>query len=384
MEKKKIGILTYSHTSNMNYGAMLQTYALYSYLKQIGQAPSIIRWNINKKRKLTFVDITDRGITGFTYYLLCLKRLFTFALTPVIEKIFLYHGEKPFANFFYQYIPDFTRIVSIKEMKTLNREFDCFIVGSDQVWRYKICPNIKSFFLDFVEDDKLKVSYAASFGINTWSEAPDDVTSEIKKLICRLNAISVREESGISICKNVFDVEAQLVLDPTLLINREIYEHIIEDDNTPIPTAYVACMLLDDRNHCGIYNNISNITQLECISIKGKSFSLLSKQVTKYNSIALWLKLIQKASFVITDSFHCTVFCILFHKKFAVIKHPSRGISRLETLLSRYGLKEYLVGQVDDILHKKLWNNNIDYCMIENQLLSDRAKSADFLKEALK
>ncbi len=80
-------------------------------------------------------------------------------------------------------------------MKELNKIFDCFIVGSDQVWRYSTCPDVETFFLNFVEDSKIKISYAASFGIDTWNEAPDSITIKIKKLLKKFDAISVRPRS---------------------------------------------------------------------------------------------------------------------------------------------------------------------------------------------
>ena len=105
-------------------------------------------------------------------------------------------------------------------------EYDAYVVGSDQVWRPNYNPFMKAMFLGITErEDVKRIAYAASFGTSKWEFSPQ-MTSECAVLAKKFDMITVREKSGVDLCREYFGVEATWVLDPTMLLNREDYEKV--------------------------------------------------------------------------------------------------------------------------------------------------------------
>ena len=195
-------------------------------------------------------------------------------------------------------------------------EFDAYIVGSDQVWRWAYNAHIEWMYLSFVKDESVKrIAYAASIGIAYW-DYPQDKSIMCATLAQQFNAISVREKDAVSLVKEYLGMPAQYVLDPTLLLNATDYEQLLllgpVKPDTSI-AVYILDMtenkrlLLDDlqkRLHCKI-NVIGNP------DAQNSSFSYRDRQSPPVED---WLNGIRKADYVLTDSFHGTVFSIIFHK----------------------------------------------------------------------
>lgn len=350
---KKIGILTFAWQENKNFGASLQSFAIQNlYLK--------LQFKVNL---INFIPVRYSS----------LKKI-----------LFMIEGKN-----FKKYNKKFLRISSIKfeAKEEINKNYDIFSVGSDQVWRpiwWK--DKVKHYFFDFVDNDKKKIAYAASFGVDYW-EGDEKLTEEIKPLIKRFDHISVREESGIDICKNIFGIDNVVcVLDPTLMIGREDYQPILDDwqDKSHLKKKYIAHMLLDDTEQLRDGSKkIANYLGAEINYIKGKSFNILGKTITLYNKVSQWLTYLKDAELVITDSFHCTVFSIIFHKKFVVVANPTRGIARLKTLLGKVGLENRFFTNIDDVLESGILDKEIDYQEVDKKLEVHRKYSMDFLKKAL-
>ena len=112
-------------------------------------------------------------------------------------------------------------------------------------------------------------------------------------------------------------------------------------------------------------------------------YKILGKNITFYNKVSQWLTYLKDAELVITDSFHCTVFSIIFHKKFVVVANPERGVVRLETLLSKVGLEDRFFTDIKDVMKSGILNKEIDYDEVEKKLAVHRKYSMDFLKKAL-
>lgn len=383
-EPKKVGILTFSHTKNMNFGAMLQSYALYTAIERCGYESYIIDWDIKKKLIFSFKSIN--AISKYSFLKAVIRRIIGVSLSPLLNLISIKIGGSTFFEFSKKYLPNKTIKVTKNSFSKLNNSIDIFVVGSDQVWRYKSCPDIKTFFLDFVEDEKIKFAYAASFGIDKWNEAPVDITHEVSHLIKRFNRISVREDKGVDICSSTFGVNATQVLDPTLLLEKSDYEKIINEGNFlyTIKSDFIAVMLLDNISNDSFNKKLSNITQLSTINIKGAELKLIGRQFVKFNSIPHWLEMIQKAHFIVTDSFHCAVFCLIFEKPFAVIINKERGSNRLESLLSLFKINDVLFESKEEFLNSKIWMTKINYRSIKEKIKEERMKSIQFLNNALK
>ncbi len=354
---KKLGILTFHYPENKNYGAILQSYAVLKLYEKIGLEAYLLDY-----------------------------RPYSKTLKNILKDIFLNSFE---AKGFKEYVKKYLKIYKIdfENKKELNNTFNIFSVGSDQVWRERnLKEKILTYFFDFVDDNKKKIAYAASFGVDYW-EGDEKLTEEIKPLIKRFDHISVREESGIDICKNTFGIDNVVcVLDPTLMIDREDYQPILDDwkDKSHLKKKYIAHMLLDDTEQLRDGSKkIANYLRAEINHIKGKSFNILGKTITLYNKVSQWLTYLKDAELVITDSFHCTVFSIIFHKKFVVVANPARGIARLETLLGKVGLEDRFFTNIDGVLKSGILDKDIDYQEVDKKLEVHRKHSMDFLKKAL-
>lgn len=354
---KKLGILTFHYPENKNYGAILQSYAVLKLYEKIGLEAYLLDY-----------------------------RPYSKTLKNILKDIFLNSFE---AKSFKEYVKKYLKIYKIdfENKKELNNTFNIFSVGSDQVWRERnLKEKILTYFFDFVDDNKKKIAYAASFGVDYW-EGDEKLTEEVKPLIKRFDYISVREESGIGICKNTFGVDNVVcVLDPTLMIDREDYQIILDDwqDKSHLKKKYIAYMLLDDTEQLrNGSKKIANYLGAEINYIKGKSFNILGKTITLYNKVSQWLTYLKDAELVITDSFHCTVFSIIFHKKFVVVANPTRGIARLETLLEKVGLENRFFTNIDNVLESEILDKDIDYREVDKKLEVHRKYSMNFLKRAL-
>lgn len=354
---KKIGILTFQYPENRNFGASLQSYAC-----------------LNLMRKF------EKNVKLINYY----KTDYNYSFKG---KILLKLESKNFIEYNKKFLRLTRKIILNENLNFLNKEFDIFIVGSDQVWRDKyLNKQTRHYFFDFVDVNKKKIAYAASFGVDFW-EGNKELTEEIRSLIKRFNSISVREESGINICKNTFEIDnAVCVLDPTLMISKEDYQPILDDwqDKSHLKEKYIAHMLLDDSKKLKDGSQkIANYLKAKINYIKGKEKRFLWKKYFAYNKVSQWLTYLKDAELVITDSFHCTVFSLIFHKKFVVVSNPKRGVARLETLLGKVGLKERFFTNIEDVMKNGILDKEIDYIEVDKKLEVHRKYSMEFLKKAL-
>jgi len=350
----KIGILTF-HYTNHNFGAVLQTYSIYKLIESLGHDSYIINYkpHISSLRK-KFLNII-KNILGFEFEIF--RRNYIPGILPITK--------------------------NTNNLKKLNNFLDGFVVGSDQVWRYRgDQEEFSKYFFDFVDDNKLKIAYGASFGVDSWY-AEKNITNNIKKLIKRFDAVSVREESGIKICKEIFDINCVKVLDPTLLLdNRYFYELADKKTYSHSSDKYLAYMILDNNKQTeSFFRKIALKNKLKFIRIKGKNI-LPQKDLFLYNRINKWLSYIKHADIVVTDSFHCTIFSIIFQKKFICLSNPIRGTTRLKNLLEMIKLESRLYSDINKIEYSGL-NEGIDYSKVEILLSKEKIKSTRFLRNSL-
>lgn len=369
----RIGILTLPF--NNNYGGYLQAYALMKVLKDMGHDVKII-YRRHNRRPLSYrikyvIKTLIKIVLGKEHG----------SLLPNREKEHRKRGEllMPFVD---KYIcPKTKPLYSTTELiKECKGKFDAVIVGSDQVWRPDYVPNIENFYLDFVKNKNiLKIAYAASFGSGNPCYT-DSQKQECGKLLEQFNEVSVREESGIAIIHN-FDWKPQTppktVLDPTMLLTITDYSSLLPIQKNR--NKYLLSYVLDKNTE------VKRLIEVMCSKLEINDYcvidtSKLMQPDYKIPSVETWLGAIMNAEYVITDSFHGTVFSIIFNKPFIVFENKGRGSDRFITLLKYFGLENRLVSHACDL--NKL-SSEIDWIRVNHILSKERETSLNFLSEAL-
>ncbi len=254
--------------------------------------------------------------------------------------------------------------------------FDAFIVGSDQVWRPVFSPRLSDFYLGFLHDDRpLRIAYAASFGVDEW-ESSEEQTAVLRKLAQRFDRISVREASGVDLCRDHLGVEAELMPDPTLLLTREDYLGLCQDGSCGLPgQPYVATYFIDP-----------NPRKEELVAAFAERHHLPVVPLGRFDwesgsdPMEKWLSGLADAKYVVTDSYHGTIFSLIFRKDFISFINRWRGSSRFRTLLDAFNLQDRLVDP-DSISGFDI--SPADEETYARQLLRQREKGLAFLSETL-
>lgn len=302
-----------------NYGCLLQNYALQLTLKKLGAKPYTVDWMPPKSPLYLFFLSWCKTIM---LRMIGVKRPFAKISKEQICR------RDCFDEFVQKYIIKTENNTLITPSITKNA--DVVIVGSDQVWRPKYNHrSLANMFLAFCKKQKRikRIAYAASFGVDEW-EYTHKQTCECSKLAKKFNAISVREWSGVRFCKECLGVDATWVLDPTLLLKKEDYLPICK--MVPVNNEkYLAVYVLDERE------DVSSICECEAKN-RGLVIKKFSAGSDAKLSVPEWLAMFRDASYIVTDSFHGTVFSIIFGKEFKCVYNDARGTARFESLLKLY------------------------------------------------
>jgi hypothetical protein len=375
----KIGILTLP--LHVNYGGILQAYALQTVLERMGHEVKVIT-NPSIKIEISFRHKLFAYPKRFILkYLLRRKNTIIF-----YERCFNDSNEmvQKETN---QFINKYIHCSSVSHLSDLKEShFDAIIVGSDQVWRKVYFTRSKAepltnAFLQFAKDWSIKrVAYAPSFGTEDWEYSEQD-TRDCKALIGLFDALSVREQSGVRLCKQYFGVDAQLVLDPTMLLDATDYISLVEHSRAPSCKGNMHCYILDrTEEKKQLIEHIAKERGLSPFFVGADTFNLqIPKQERIQPPVELWLRAFYESEFIVTDSFHACVFSILFRKPFVVYGNKERGMARFHSLLSLFGLEDRLVAGVDDYSHLE----EIDYDTVFKKLNKMRQVSSAFLQNTL-
>lgn len=259
--------------------------------------------------------------------------------------------------------------------------FDAFVVGSDQVWRPRYSPSLSNYYLDFLDDLSSKakrISYAASFGVDVWEYSGED-TSVCKALVAKFSALSVRERSAIDLCETYFGVNPEWLVDPTLLLDAEDYRQLFANKDDASREDRVVSYVLDPNLEKKLVaQKVSDYLACELNSLVPEEnirevpwWRLVE---LRYPSVEAWLQCIADARFVVTDSFHGCVFCIIFNKPFVALGNQDRGLTRFQSLLSMFGLEGRLVLSPGD-LDLNMLDECIDWVGVE-KIRSDSKRMA--------
>jgi hypothetical protein len=375
----RIGILTLP--PHANYGGILQAYALQTVLERMGHDVIVFNKPI-KKQVLPFP-------MSFLHYIVRFIKKYIFRKTNVYvfkeQKIYKYQK----ANTLYTdaFVNTHLHNKFIDTLGDIKDEYDAIIAGSDQVWR-KIYfngswekSNPDDAYLAFTNDWNIKrIAYAASFGVD-YLELDEAEILKCKEAIQKFKAVSVREKTGIDICMKHFNVDAKWVADPTLLLDVSDYLTLAKDSNSLFTGKYILKYALDESEEIyGLAHNLEEQKGYPMKELKTHEKDSLSEisNCTR-RPVEEWLYAFAHADYILTDSFHGTVFSILFHKQFTVIANKERGITHFTSLLSMFGLEDRLIYSPNE--YKEL--PDINYDEVDIRLEKRRSEALSFLTEAL-
>lgn len=362
----KIGIITWFKYEN--YGTALQALALQKYLRTNGFDVDLINYTIEEKKKKKN-----------------LKHLFPRIILKLnkirYKNLFLSKTEK-FKSIIYDNCNVTKEVTNVEEYIKLCNSYDIVIFGSDQIWNPDVYHPF--YFANFDEIKCKLVAYAPSFGMN---HIPEDKIEELKKALSRFSSIAVREEDGCKIIKQLIDIDVDTVVDPTLLLEKNKWKEFEE----PIDICkddYVLCYFLSDNLcHWKAARTFAKKKNLKLVVIPHDGLSYIqSKYVVRSCTVGNFLSLIKNAKYVLTDSFHGSVFSLIYEKQFVLFerhsnKNSSSQNSRLYNLLRMVGLNEILLKngtkEIEDV-------DNIDYSLVRKKINCITKKSEDYLKQVIK
>ncbi len=388
MNNKKIGCVIAYKKNHTNYGTSLVGYSLIKKIQQLGYDVEII----NYVKNLSLIDKIRYTLNAY----MCgeLERLVklrnnkgTITNNPILTTY-----QKQRINAVEQYkkiklYPLFHNYWGFNDLKNGSKNYKTIIVGSDQVWSPLSLPN-KFFNLLFVDDSVKKVAYASSFGV---SEIPEFQKKATGKYLDRFAYIGVREQRGKEIVDSLSHKKAQVVADPTLLLSRDEWEKEIEDSKVNETEPYIFCYFLGTNQDARkAVNELKDKTGLKIITIRHMDEYVPEDEnfgdEAPYNvGPNDFVKYISKATFVCTDSFHCTAFSIQFHRDFMTFyrfasNNKTGRNSRIDSLFNTLQINKNHIynGNID------LINTPINWSVVDKNLTALRSQSLDFLRNALK
>ena len=383
----KIGILT--QRLHSNYGGLLQNYALHKVLKDNGHTALTIDWKPGSRNLKWYLSVGGLYILHAILPSMFEKPSLGYTLTKeedaIITKHMRYFREK--------YLPHTRIMKSSKDFKKCHKEyaFEGYVVGSDQCWRPCYNAFLSSMFLDFVQDKQVKrIAYAASFGTDKWEFTPQQ-TAVCVPLAKKFDMVSVREDSGVKLCKEHLGVDAVHVLDPTMLLTKEEYIQLIEKEKEPKSNGTLFNYILDpDARKSAFIQKVAKAKGLKAFQVlpKYQTETRTKDDVKKriedcvFPGVTTWLRAFMDAEMTIVDSFHGMVFSIIFNKPFWAIGNVSRGMSRFTSLLKMFHLEDRLLDadNLDDVDFSK----PIDWTKVNGILEEKREECKSLLLDILK
>ena len=375
----RIGILTLPlHT---NYGGILQAYALQMVLERMGH------------QVVVFDTPNKISVPPLWKFPLSIGKRTLKKIWGKSDRIFVEHYQNKIRPVITQNILPFVdgkihRKVIRKFSELSSNDYDAIVVGSDQIWRsiYFIPmwgrQPMEDAYLDFTKGWNIKrISYAASFGTDNW-EYNKKQTLQCKAALQNFDAVSVREENGVKLCKQYFDVDALHVLDPTMLLDVSDYIELFRQKQTPKSKGTLLDYVLDETEELqNLIQKVASDKNMVPFAVNNPYEDDDTKPLGQRikPSVETWLRGFYDADFVITDSFHACVFSIIFKKQFIVVGNKERGMARFESLLRMFGLEDRLVSTDADIEKLPL----IDYDAVYGKYGKWKKKALAFLKKSL-
>lgn len=375
----KIGIMTWF--SYENYGTALQAYALQRFLRSKGYECELLNYLPENSWK-QYGSIKKRSsIKNFKYKVIWKKNKLMFNYINLNRKTEINNRSKLFVSFIQNNCILTSEVKDGDGLMELNKKFDTYICGSDQIWT----PNALdgTYYLDFVDDNNKRISYAPSFGV---IEIPSEYKNIVREWISKFDFLSVREIQGGKIIKELTNMEYSVVLDPTLLLNSDEWESV--SNNINIDEPYILCYFLGDKSSYWKHvKKVKKITGYRVVIIPVMPESYIKRgTILSETGPSEFVGLIKNAQIILTDSFHGTIFSINFKRDFYVFKRfndSDKGSqnSRIYNILEKLNLENRLILNNDDISVDSIHISNFND--VDLRLKKERDKSIEFLMKSL-
>ncbi|MGD9127000.1 MAG: polysaccharide pyruvyl transferase family protein [Planctomycetia bacterium] len=356
----KIGIITFHFA--LSYGGMLQAYALQRCLELMGHEVEMIDYRPGYHMKSYRWQWKRMGLNGGNLRYLTVNRRFQ--------------------RFCEKHLNIARRYTSLEELENYPPDVDAFVCGSDQIWCPRLTNRDPAYFLSFVPDDKKRIAYAGSFGKSAFSEEDKQRMGDLLK---KLDRISCREPSGVDLVEEIAGCKAQCVLDPTLLIDD--YDSVtvppVKDKDYVLEIVIQHTPTLEKTTQA-----IASETGLPIIRVNDflltKAWQYRGQH--RFPGPDEYLGFVKNAKYVTTNSFHGTIFSIIFQRPFFTVPlagdMASKSI-RMTELIERCGLNARFLDHFDENTLRQQLANPIDWDEAHRAIQSQREASLQFLQEAL-
>lgn len=378
----KIGIITIHNSPN--YGACLQSYALYKYITQLGHQVEIIDLyrptHIGYVNSKNFIFQSRKQLTLFDKAKKCIKKIFRYPTFKSQKNVLTEEAKLKFDDF-NAMINFSTPYKCIDELYKNPPSYDMYITGSDQVWNPTQRYCIEPYFLNFVKNGGRKISYASSIGVDNILKSEEEL---FKKYLSQYDYVSVREKNAKILLENLIDKDIYQVLDPTFLLSADEWK-TMAIQNTKNINRYIFLFTLSYNDKLFKYvTRLKKESGLNLVVLCGRKTDLIDCDEC-YNIIDAgpkdFLGLINNADLVITNSFHCTALSIILQaKNFGVYieEGDKRGV-RITDLLDSFSLQSHVLES--DLLQNYacLMSDTIDHSFVYDQYLKEQKKSREFL-----
>lgn len=326
-------ILNFWWTSN--YGAILTAYALQQVLNDIGITSQLVNYQYGYKKKL--------------------------------------YKNSLFEDFANKYLITSKKISNKKDFEILGKSVKTFIVGSDQVFNTYMTRNrLNEYLLGFADMFSKRIAMSASFGVEDL-QISDELKYRYKNYLKMFDYITLREFSGIDICKNHFDCDASWLIAPVFIADKENYENICKTATLDCSGKILTYVLDENQKYKDKYKELSTKFNKEVFSI------------TKNNvNVQDWLNAIKTCEYMITDSFHGMCFAIIFNKPFICIVNKDRGAARFSSLFDKLDIqKSCLYENISDVNIDMIDFQTTNYQTVNNNLAEIQRTAFDKVKSMM-
>lgn len=384
---KKIGIITIVKVNN--YGAELQAFALQKKLELMGYHAEVIdylyykNWRFkDTKESQPFIPMSRKE--KLTYWIK--YRFINFLIDrilPILNSAVRNRNNR--FESFHKINTKFSKtFFSYQELYHAKLDYDIFMVGSDQVWNPAASSTIEPYFLTFAPKDAKKISYASSFGV---SQIEDQLKEKYKTLLNNINTISVREDSGIKLVKQLTGKDATQVADPTLLLSKQEWTNYMKLYPNMPPRYILIYQLSDSDAIVNLACRISSERNIPIFRICKRAFNV--RKDRGINNIldagpSEFLSLFYNAEYIITNSFHGTAFSVNFNKPFfTVVSSTKKNNARMQSLLELMNLKDRLIYDNINIKTIDISTQKLDFQNSNIKLEKIQKDSITFLANSL-